>query len=289
MRYQQLRRGADSHLVAETNGTHYDLTAAKPELEGFRDLARSASVADASIDALAADVLDDAPEIDAGDVASDRDLPVVPEEVWAAGVTYQISEQARQAESDTPDMYVDVYDAERPEVFFKATPSRTVGPNEDVGVRADSEWNVPEPELGIVLYRGDVVGYTIGNDVSSRDIEGENPLYLPQAKVYDRCCSIGPCIVSTGDIPDPHDLSMSMSVTRDGAEIYADETSTIEMVRTCEELADYYTRHNAVPELAVLLTGTSIVPDEGFDLTAGDVVSIDIEGIGTLTNGVRTV
>ncbi|GGN20380.1 fumarylacetoacetate hydrolase family protein [Halarchaeum nitratireducens] len=289
MRYQQLMRGSESHLVAETDGAYYDLTAAKPELEGFRDLARSASVADASIDALAADVLDDAPEIDAGDVASDRDLPVVPEEVWAAGVTYQISEQARQAESDTPDMYVDVYDAERPEVFFKATPSRTVGPNEDVGVRADSEWNVPEPELGIVLYRGDVVGYTIGNDVSSRDIEGENPLYLPQAKVYDRCCSIGPCIVSTGDIPDPHDLSMSMSVTRDGVEIYADETSTIEMVRTCEELADYYTRHNAIPELAVLLTGTSIVPDEGFDLTAGDVVSIDIEGIGTLTNGVRTV
>lgn len=289
MRYQQLARGAESHLVAETDETYYDLTAAKPELEGFRDLARAASVGDTTLDALANDVIDDAPEIDGVDVGAECDLPVVPEEVWAAGVTYEISEQARQAESDTPDMYVDVYDAERPEVFFKATPSRTVGPGEDIGVRADSNWNVPEPELGIVLYRGNVVGYTVGNDVSSRDIEGENPLYLPQAKVYDRCCAIGPSVVSTADITDPHDLEMSMSITRDGEEVYAGATSTIEMVRTCEELANYYTRHNAVPELAVLLTGTSIVPSEAFDLTAGDVVSIDIEGIGTLTNGVRTV
>ncbi|GGM63386.1 2-dehydro-3-deoxy-D-arabinonate dehydratase [Halarchaeum rubridurum] len=289
MRYQQRDRGTESHLVAETDGTYYDLTAAKPELEAFRDLARAASVADVPIDDLAGDVIDDAPTLDGNSAPDERGLPAVPEEVWAAGVTYEISEQARQAESDTPDMYVDVYDAERPEVFLKATPSRTVGPGEDVGVRADSHWNVPEPELGVVLYRGDVIGYTVGNDVSSRDIEGENPLYLPQAKVYDRCCAIGPCIVSTGDIPDPHDLTMSMSITRDGEEVYADETTTAEMVRTCEELAEYYTRHNAVPELAVLLTGTSIVPDDDFDLAEGDVVSITVEGIGTLTNGVRTV
>ncbi len=289
MRYQQIARGAERHLVAETTDQHYDLTAAKPELESFRDLARAASVTDETIDEIARGALDDASELDAETVADERLLPVAPEEVWAAGVTYEISEQARQEESDTPDMYVDVYDAERPEVFFKATPSRTVGPDEDVGVRADSQWNVPEPELGIVLYRGDIVGYTVGNDVSSRDIEGENPLYLPQAKVYDRCCSLGPCVASTDDIPDPHDLSMSMSITRDGEEVYTGETSTIQMVRTCEELADYYTRHNAVPELAVLLTGTSIVPSDDFDLAAGDEVAIDIEGIGTLTNGVRTV
>ncbi|GAA0310066.1 fumarylacetoacetate hydrolase family protein [Halarchaeum salinum] len=289
MRYQQVARGSERFLVAETDSTYYDLTAAKPELEAFRDLARSAAVADETIDDLARGALDDAPEIDAETVRNGRQIPVTPEEVWAAGVTYEISEQARQAESDTPDMYVDVYDAERPEVFFKATPSRTVGPGEDIGVRADSNWNVPEPELGIVLYRGDAIGYTVGNDVSSRDIEGENPLYLPQAKVYDRCCSLGPCVVSTDDIDDPHELAMSMSITRDGEEVYTGETSTNELVRTCEELADYYTRHNAVPELAVLLTGTSIVPSDDFDLTEGDVVSIDIEGIGTLTNGVRTV
>ena len=289
MRYHQVARGAARHLVAETDSIYYDLTARKPELSGFSDLARAASLVDESIDDVARGIVEHAPVIDEATVEDGRALPLIPEEVWAAGVTYAISEQARQAESDSPDMYVGVYDAERPEVFFKATPSRTVGPDDDVGVRGDSYWNVPEPELGVVLYRGDIVGYTVGNDVSSRDIEGENPLYLPQAKVYDRCCSIGPCVASTETVTDPHDLSMTMTITRDGEDVFTGETSTGEMVRTCEELTEYYTKHNAVPELAVLLTGTSIVPDDDFDLAEGDEVHIDIEEVGTLSNGVTIV
>jgi len=213
----------------------------------------------------------------------------VPEEVWAAGVTYEISEQAREQESGMADVYLDVYDAERPEIFFKATPSRTVGPGGAIGVRGDSDWNVPEPELGVVLYDGDIVGYTVGNDVSSRDIEGDNPLYLPQAKVYDRCCSIGPCVVGADGVDDPHDLAMSMQINRDGETVYDDATATAEMARTCEELVAYWQAHNSVPELGVLLTGTSLVPEDEFTLMPGDEVRIDIEGIGELVNPVIEV
>jgi 2-dehydro-3-deoxy-D-arabinonate dehydratase len=186
-----------------------------------------------------------------------------------------------------PDIYVDVYDAERPEIFFKATAERTVGPGEAIGVRGDSDWNVPEPELGVVLYRGDTVGYTVGNDVSSRAIEGANPLYLPQAKVYDRCCALGPCVAT--DVSDPHDLELSMTITRDGETVYEGATSTAEMVRTCEELVSYLTRHNTLPEVTVLLTGTSLVPEDEFTLQPGDGVTIDIEDIGTLSNPVVEV
>ena len=203
----------------------------------------------------------------------------------AAGVTYQRSEEARQSESDTPNMYARVYTAERPEVFFKATPARTVGPSEDVGVRGDSEWNVPEPELAVVLHDGEIVGYTIGNDVSSRDIEGTNPLYLPQAKVYDRCCALGPAVASTWTVEDPHDLALSMRIERDDETVYEGATSTDEMVRTCEELVDYLLRHNVLTGTKVLLTGTTLVPPDEFSLRAGDTVSIHLDGVGTLENG----
>lgn len=289
MRFHQVAHAGDERLVAEQNDRFYDLTAAKPELEGFDALACAASVASESIDGVAERFLDDAPELDADAIESGQSLPLVPDEVWATGVTYAISEQAREEESGMPEMYLNVYEADRPEVFFKATSSRTVGPGDDVGVREDSEWNVPEPELGVVLYRGDIVGYTIGNDVSSRSIEGANPLYLPQAKVYDRCCSVGPCVASPATVEDPHDLTMSMTIDRDGERVFEGETSTGEMVRTCEELTRYYTQHNAVPELAVLLTGTSLVPEDDFDLQPGDEVSIDVERVGTLENGVTQV
>ncbi len=209
--------------------------------------------------------------------------------MWAAGVTYQISEEARKAESGKPEVYMDVYDSDRPELFMKATPSRTVGPGEAIGVRGDSTWDVPEPELGVVLHRGDVVGYTIGNDVSSRDIEGKNPLYLPQAKVYDRCCSIGPCVASAETVEDPHDLEMSLTIERDGETVYEDSTSTSEMVNSCEELVSYLGRHNSLPETLVLLTGTALVPPESFTLTEGDEVTIDIDRIGRLVNDTVTV
>lgn len=211
-------------------------------------------------------------------------LPVTADEVWAAGVTYQISEQAREAESGKPEVYIDVYDSERPELFLKATPSRTVGPNEAIGIRGDSTWDVPEPELGVVLHREEVVGYTIGNDVSSRAIEGENPLYLPQAKVYDRCCSVGPCVATADVVDDPHDLEMALSIERDGEVVFEDSTSTNEMATTCENLVSYLRRHNNLPETVVLLTGTALVPPESFTLTEGDQVTIDIDKIGQLVN-----
>ncbi|MFW5937902.1 MAG: fumarylacetoacetate hydrolase family protein [Halanaeroarchaeum sp.] len=287
MRYFRAEPDGDVRLFADAGDATYDLTAVKPRLRTFRDLAAAADVANVGVDALAADLVDDAPavEFDQHDAA----VPLTPEEVWAAGVTYEISEQAREEESGMADVYLDVYDAQRPEIFFKATPSRTVGPGESIGVRGDSDWNVPEPELGLVLYDGDVVGYTVGNDVSSRAIEGQNPLYLPQAKVYDRCCSIGPCVVGTDGVDDPHDLDMSMRITRAGETVYDDATSTAEMARTCEELADYWQAHNAVPELGVLLTGTSLVPEGEFTLQPDDEVRIEIEGIGELRNPVVEV
>jgi 2-dehydro-3-deoxy-D-arabinonate dehydratase len=286
MRYYSLPGADGPRLVARDGDAVHDLTASRSALDGFGALARAAAIAGEDVDAVAR-------RHTGTELSSDRlsaaGRPLDPDEVWAAGVTYEISEQAREAESGMPEIYARVYDAERPEVFFKATPSRTVGPGEAVGVRADSDWNVPEPELAVVLYEGEPVGYTVGNDVSSRAIEGENPLYLPQAKTYDRSCAIGPCVASPGTVGDPHDLTIAMTIERDGETVFEGTTSTAEMVRSCEELADYYTRHNAVPELSVLLTGTSLVPEEGFTLREGDTVSIDIDRIGELTNGVVTV
>ncbi|EMA16196.1 fumarylacetoacetate hydrolase family protein [Haloarcula marismortui] len=287
MRYYQLRDGNSQRLAVETGDGVYDLTSVKPQLQTLRDLLKSASIADTAPDELSARHLDAAEAVSEQRLEATATDPVTADEVWAAGVTYQISEEARTEESGTPEMYLDVYDAERPEIFFKSTPTRTVGPDEAVGIRADSDWDVPEPELAIVLYEGDIVGYTVGNDMSSRSIEGENPLYLPQAKVYDRCCSVGPAVVT--DIEDPHSLALSMSIHRDGDRVYYGETNTSEMKRTCEELVSYYTAHNAVPELSVLLTGTSLVPDDDFTLQEGDQVSINIESIGTLNNSVTVV
>lgn len=287
MRYYRVESDADSRLVVADGDIAYDLTAVNPRLSEFSDLAAAANITGTSIDGVASKLTADAPVVDLDETSVN--LPVVPEEVWAAGVTYQISEEARKTESGIPEMYLDAYDAERPEIFFKATPSRTVGPGKAVGVRADSAWDVPEPELGIVLYDGEIVGYTVGNDVSSRSIEGENPLYLPQAKVYDRCCSLGPCVASAESIGDPHDLQMSMCIVRDGEQLYEDETSTAEMARSCGELVDCWAAHNAVPELGVLLTGTSLVPEEDFTLLPGDEVRITIDDIGELSNSVVEV
>ncbi|QLG61792.1 fumarylacetoacetate hydrolase family protein [Halorarum salinum] len=289
MRYYALARPERRVLVARDGDDIFDLPSANPDVEGYFDLVRAARITNQSVERVARGLLDEAEEVAPEELTGRLGRPAVPEEVWAAGVTYRISEKAREAESGMPDVYVDVYERERPELFFKATGSRTVGPGDAVGVREDSAWNVPEPELGIVLHRGDIVGYTIGNDVSSRSIEGTNPLYLPQAKVYERCCSIGPCITPPGTVGDPHDLGMAMTIERDGEVVYDEATSTSEMVVTCEELVSYYTRHNVVPETAVLLTGTALVPDEDFTLRRGDEVRIEIEGIGVLENSVTVV
>jgi len=288
MRYYRLDGEDGARVVARDGDDAYDLSASDPQFSSFRGLARTAAGADEAIDTIAEKHFDAAEPVDVNDL-DDAGRPLVAEEIWAAGVTYLISEEAREAESEeSADMYRKVYGADRPEIFFKATPSRTVGPNDAVGIRADSGWDTPEPELGVVLYRGDIVGFTVGNDMSSRSIEGENPLYLPQAKVYEKCCSVGPAVLSAGGV-DPHDLEMTVEIERDGEVVFEDGTDTGQMKRSVDELVDYYTKHNAVPELAVLLTGTSLVPPESFTLKEGDTVTIDIEDIGTLENPVVEV
>ena len=215
-------------------------------------------------------------------------VPVDQQEVWAAGVTYLRSRDARMEESAQKDVYDLVYEAERPELFFKATPSRVVGPDEPVGIRADSTWDVPEPELALVINsHAEVVGYTAGNDVSSRSIEGENPLYLPQAKVYTACAALGPAVALGWELDDPNALRITLTIERGGAEHFRGETSTSQLHRPLSELVTYLHRHNQFPEGVVLMTGTGIIPPAEFTLEDGDVVAIAIEGIGTLRNPVR--
>ena len=213
-----------------------------------------------------------------GDAADDVLLPPVEpgHEIWASGVTYLQSKDAREVESSDADAYDRVYVAERPELFFKALGWRAVGHGETVRVREDSHWNVPEPELVLIVNsRMEVVGYTAGNDVSSRDIEGENPLYLPQAKVYDGSCSLGPGIVLCS--PDAlRDLGITMSIRRGDGTIFEDEVDTAQMKRRPEELAGYLGKELAFPAGALLMTGTGIVPGDDFTLKVGDRVVISV-------------
>jgi 2-dehydro-3-deoxy-D-arabinonate dehydratase len=206
--------------------------------------------------------------------------------VWAAGVTYKRSQEARERESAGAAQFYDlVYSASRPELFFKATPERVVGPGERVHVRGDSRWTVPEPELALVLSPAlRVAGYTVGNDMSARDIEGENPLYLPQAKVYDGSCALGPVITLAADLPAPHRFSIRLTIERAGRTVFDGTTGTERMARGFEDLAAWLGRENSFPHGAVLLTGTGIVPPDEFALAPGDLIHIDIDGIGRLTN-----
>jgi 2-dehydro-3-deoxy-D-arabinonate dehydratase len=214
--------------------------------------------------------------------------PVDAQETWAAGVTYRRSRDARMEESSQKDVYDLVYDAERPEIFLKATPQRVSDPGEPVTIRSDSTWDVPEPELALVLNRhGEIVGYTVGNDMSSRSIEGENPLYLPQAKIYDGSASLGPVVVLASEIGNPLALRIELVIERGGSEAFRGETSTEQIHRSLDELAAYLFRGSAHPEGAFLMTGTGIVPPDDFTLQDGDVVHVTIEGIGTLTNPVK--
>ncbi|MEM9281601.1 MAG: fumarylacetoacetate hydrolase family protein [Verrucomicrobiota bacterium] len=217
--------------------------------------------------------------------------PMGHQEVWAAGVTYFRSRTARMEEAETAggDIFYDkVYEAERPELFFKATAPRTRGHGDLVAIRSDSSWDVPEPELTLAINRsGQIFGYTIGNDMSSRSIEGENPLYLPQAKVYTGSCAMGPCLL-VGP-PPSSSTSISIAIERDGETGFSGETDLSQLKRGLEELAEFLFRSNEFAFGAFLMTGTGIVPDSDFTLLAGDVISITIEGIGTLTNAVEVV
>jgi 2-dehydro-3-deoxy-D-arabinonate dehydratase len=222
------------------------------------------------------------------DFSSTRILaPIGSQEVWAAGVTYFRSRSARMAEAKDAgggDFYDRVYSAERPELFFKATESRVAGPGGNVRIRSDAKWSVPEPELTLLINpRGQIIGYTVGNDMSSRDIEGENPLYLPQAKVYDGSCALGPCILVSSE-PLAPTTPIRVEIVRGGRAEFFGATTLAELKRTPADLAAYLFRENTFPFGAFLMTGTGIVPPDDFTLAPGDTIRITIDPIGTLEN-----
>lgn len=293
IRYHQPGDGA--RLGVQRGATVHDVNHAFPSLaEFFRDscgvvdraIAAVESAADASSRRFPAAELDNAPAAD-----SPHWLPPLDEqEVWAAGVTYLDSRKARQEEAvDGGDVYARVYSAERPEIFFKASGKNTVGHLDAAGFRADSSWNVPEPELALVVNPAmEMLGFTIGNDMSSRDIEGENPLYLPQAKVYTASCAIGPGILLAPS-SDWLDTTIRLVISRAGDDVFSDSISTGQIKRTIAELIEYLGRSNTYPAGAFLLTGTAIVPPADFTLQPDDVVAITIDGIGTLQNRVIKV
>lgn len=212
--------------------------------------------------------------------------PIEDQPVWAAGVTFERSRKARREESQSGGNFYDhVYDAERPELFYKSAGADVVGPGGTIGIRIDSNWDVPEPELALVLNAaGNVLAFTLGNDVSSRSIEGDNPLYLPQAKVYTGSCALGPCLVPLKDVPSWRDLTVRLTIERDGQTAYQDTVHLATMRRDPADLASWLFRCQRFPHGAVLLTGTSIVPDPDVTLASGDVVTISADDIGELKN-----
>jgi len=221
--------------------------------------------------------------------AAKLEAPIGRQEVWAAGVTYYRSRSARMAEAKDAgggDFYDRVYTAERPELFFKSSPEYVAGPGQHVHIRRDARWSVPEPELTVLLdAHGRIVGYTVGNDMSSRDIEGENPLYLPQAKVYDRSCALGPCLL-LGSTRLPRETPIGVEIERRGSRVFSGSTALAELKRPIPELAKYLFRENSFPHGVFLMTGTGVVPPDEFTLAAGDKIRITIDSIGTLENEV---
>lgn len=220
-------------------------------------------------------------------------VPIEAPEVWACGVTYERSRDARNYESEdgkigSTTFYDKVYDAERPEIFLKSTAARTVGPNDKVYLRNDSNWQIPEPELGLVINsQGEILGYSIGNDMSCRDIEGENPLYLPQAKIWRNSCSIGPAILLSEAVQDPYQFDITCRIFRNGEKVIEGNANTRQLKRKFDELVSYLLKDNQIFDGTVLLTGTCIVPPNEFTLADGDQIEIEISDIGILQNTVR--
>lgn len=219
--------------------------------------------------------------------------PIEAPEVWAAGVTYERSREARNYETSRNEQvektfYDKVYDAVRPEIFLKSSPLRSVGPNEELNLRSDSEWQIPEPELGLVLDgKGSILGYTIGNDMSCRDIEGENPLYLPQAKMWRRSCAIGPAIRLAETVENPYNFEINLEIIRENEVVVEGTVNTRQLKRKFEELVSFLIRDNDIYDGTILLTGTGVVPPNDFTLASGDRVDISIAGIGKLSNPIR--
>ncbi|WP_458353343.1 fumarylacetoacetate hydrolase family protein [Peribacillus frigoritolerans] len=220
-------------------------------------------------------------------------VPIVAEEVWASGVTYERSRDARNYEAtggklDATTFYDKVYEAERPEIFFKSTAARTVGPGQEVYIRSDSNWQIPEPEVGLVINRdGEILGYTIGNDMSCRDIEGENPLYLPQAKMWKNSCSIGPAILLAESVEDPYNFDITCRIYRNDELKVEGKANTNQLKRKFDELIAFLIRDNEIFDGTVLLTGTCIIPSNDFTLLDGDQIEIEVSNIGVLKNSVK--
>lgn len=309
--------GAGAHLGVYADGRFCNLTAADPLL--FSDVpalltaaaaagATPAALVREALKTLAADAWQPAPADWRAffDVAGEASAPpasgaatgktgearllcpVEPPEVWAAGVTYERSRDARVEEARVKDIYARVYEAERPELFLKATGPRVMGPAQPVRLRSDSSWMVPEPELGLVLdASGQIVGLLIGNDVSARDIEGENPLYLPQAKIFAGSCALGPVWVFPDEVGDPYRLRIRCRIWRQGRCAFEGSVGTDRLKRTFTDLVRYLRRDNIVFPGTVLLTGTGIVPPDDFSLAPGDVIDIAIDGLGLLRNPVE--
>jgi 2-dehydro-3-deoxy-D-arabinonate dehydratase len=269
--------------LVKDHATLLDLSAAGISL--LQPLLESGDVA-AQLNKIAAENL---PQISLADVR--LCAPVENQEVWAAGVTYLRSKTARMEESDfSASAYDRVYAAERPEIFFKSIAEKVVASGEPVGIRRDARWNVPEPELALVLNsRGKIAGYTIGNDMSSRDIEGENLLYLPQAKIYERSCALGPWIEIETSETLARSWTVKIAIQRSGQTVFAGETSVGKIKRSFDELAHYLFRSQKFPHGAILLTGTGVVPPDTFTLRELDVIEIEISGIGRLSNPVISV
>jgi len=297
MRIVRYKDRDEIHLGVCMNDEVIDITKLNKRFNSFLNLALEANKRGVSIDDLVKTIINEAPSdpptysyegLESGEDEARLVIPLDPPEVWGCGVTYKRSQEARESETGIKGVYNLVYNAPRPEIFFKGTAHRCVGPGEDICIRGDSHWNAPEPELAFILgVNQEIIGFTAGNDVSSRDIEGENPLYLPQAKIYEGSCALGPSIVTVDEVGSEPNLRIKCRVYRSDSLIFEGSINTSQMKRSFEDLRSYLCRYNPVPPGSVCLTGTGIVPPDDFSLEEGDIVEISIEKIGTLRNPVR--
>lgn len=277
-----------NRVVVEDDKKIKDITKLRPSIKTSIDLIKVALSNDLTVSEYLKKTMDTTDGTFPRPMLSNPRIPIDSLETWAFGVTYEDSMKERQAESDTPDVYGKVYVADRPEAFFKSTLARIKGNNDKVGIRKDSTWDVPEPELTFIVFHGKIVGFTIGNDMSSRSIEGENPLYIPQAKIFNNSASIGPCWVPI-ELIDYNNLNVEMIIKRNSKEVFSGSGNTSLMKRKCEELNEWIHRSNDIPDGSTVMTGTGTIPPEDFTLQPGDEISISIENIGTLTNTVIEV
>jgi len=278
----------EKRVVVEDDKNIKDITKLRPSIKTSMDLIKVALSNDLTVSEYLKKTMDTTEGTFPKQMLSKPRIPIDSLETWAFGVTYEDSMKERQAESDTPDVYGKVYTADRPEAFFKSTLARLKGPNDKVGIRKDSTWDVPEPELTFIVFHGQIVGFTVGNDMSSRSIEGENPLYIPQAKIYNSSASIGPCWVPI-ELLDYNNLKVEMIIKRDSNEVFSGSGNTNLMKRKCDELNKWLHSSNDIPDGSTVMTGTGTIPPEEFTLKAGDEISITIENIGTLLNTVIEV